>query len=221
MAINNQLNRGISNDFGGFKKIIMAKQEAGWSNRISVFFLKKHGYFNKDLSYKGGSISWSYNGGEKSSVGIAVKKDNWGTPQERVYINLHYTHTSNWDGEKSNMNFNVEFTTTPCNLGGGRRYWFICPLTKNGRYCGKRVGVIYAVGKWFGCRYCGDIAYASQMKGGKFRGSSVTCPDIDKLEQEIKRYYYNGQPTRKYKRLIKMNRKLEYDLMRIGGLLGK
>ena len=51
--------------------------------------------------------------------------------------------------------------------------------------------------------------------------TSIVNESIIKLEGEIKRYYYKGKPTRKYKRLIKMNRKLEYDLMKIGGLLGK
>jgi len=185
----------------------MAIQQAENSNRLSVFFLKKYGYFNKDLSWKSGTITWSYNGIEKSSIGIIAKRDSWNTPNERTYINLHYTHTDHWSGEKSDMNFDIETTTTPCRFGG-KRYWFICPLTKNGQYCGKRVGVIYSIGKWFGCRHCGNIAYASQMRGGKYRGSSITCPDIDKLEQEMKRWYYRGQPTRKHRRLIKMNDKL-------------
>jgi hypothetical protein len=59
------------------------------------------------------------------------------------------------------------------------------------------------------------------MKGGKFRGSSVTYPDIDKLEKEIKRYYYNDKPTRKYRRLMKMQNKIEGDLFRLAGSLNK
>jgi hypothetical protein len=136
-----------------------------------------------------------------------MRRDNWNTPNERTFIKLNYTHTDHWSGEKSDMNFDIELTDTPCRYGG-KRYWFICPLSKNGRYCGRRVGVVYGIGKWFGCRHCGELAYASQMRGGRFRGSSITCPDIDKLEQEIKRWYYKGKPTRKHKRLIRMNEKL-------------
>jgi hypothetical protein len=197
----------------------MARNQAGWSNALSVFFLKKYDYFDKDLSYKGGTISWSYNGGEKSSVGIAVKKDNWGTLQERVCLNLHYTHTSNWDGEKSNMSFDVKLTTTPCGYGG-KRYWFICPLSKNGVYCGRRVGVIYSIGKWFGCRHCGNIAYNSQFEGGRFRVGSVCEPDVEKAYGEIKRFYYNGKPTRRYKRYLRLREKMDNSWAKMIGKFG-
>jgi len=186
----------------------MAKQEAEWSNKLSIFWLKKHGYLDKDFSYKSGGIKWTYgmSGGE-NSIGFSVKRDNWGMPHQRTYINLRYTHTDRWSEQRECMDYNIEFTTSPCKYGGVR-YWFLCPLSKNGQYCGRRVGVIYSIGKWFGCRYCGNIVYASQMRGGKYRGSSVCFPDIDRAKEEIKRYYYNGKPTRKYERYIRLNNKL-------------
>lgn len=187
----------------------MAKQEAEWSNRLSIFWLKKHGYLNRECSYQSGGISWTYGLNEsKSSIGFTVKKDNWGTPYEQAYIELRYTHTSNWTGEISNMDFRVYLAITPCKYGGVR-YWFICPLTKNGQYCGRRVGVLFSIGKWYGCRHCGDIAYQSQMRGGRWRGSSITLPDLEKAEADIKRHYYRGRPTRKYKRYIRMSEKFE------------
>lgn len=192
------------------------RQEAEWSNRVSINFLKKHGYLPKDGGWRSGVLTWSYGLSEnKSSVGFDI---NIG--QGENYIRLHYTHTSRWDGAKNDMDFRVQLTTTPCNYGG-ERYWFICPLSRNGMYCGRRVGVLFCIGKWFGCRHCGEIVYAAQMKGGKFRGSSVTYPDIDKLEKEVKRYYYNGKPTRKYRRLMKMENKLNYDLFKLVGSLDK
>lgn len=187
----------------------MAKQQAEWSNRLSIFFLKKHGYLDKEFSYKSGGVSWTYGLNEnKSSIGFSVERENWGTPQETAFIKLQYTHTSQWTNEKENMNYKVDLTTAPCNYGGAR-YWFICPLTKNGKYCGRRVGVLYSVGKWFGCRHCGEIAYAKQMEGGKFRWNGVSIPDIERAEKEVRRYYYKGKPTRKYKRLVKLNEKFE------------
>ncbi len=198
----------------------MAKQQADGSNRFSVFFLKKHGYFNKDWTHMSGGITWTYGYSErKNNISFTVIKENWNTPQEQAHINLRYTQTDSWSGEKSEMDFNVQLTTTPCKYGG-KRYWFICPLYKNGQYCGKRVGVIFSIGKWFGCRHCGNIAYASQMRGGKYRGSSITCPDIDKLEQEMKRWYYRGQPTKKHKRLIRMNEKLNNAFMLMAARFG-
>ena len=196
-------------------KKIMAKQEAEWSNSLRIFWLKKHGYLDGGWRY--GGIKWTYGlGGNESSIGFTVTTNR----DENDNIRLRYTHTSQWTGEKEDMDYRVELATTPCNYGG-KRYWFICPLTKNGKYCGRRVGVLFSIGKWFGCRYCGDIAYAAQMKGGKYRGCSVTLPDIERAENEVKRYYYKGKPTRRYRRVIRMNEKLNQDFIMMAAHLDK
>ena len=182
---------------------------------MSIFWLKKHGHLPKDGGWTSGGIKWTYGlSGNESSIGFTVYINMQEEIGQRDHIQLKYAHTDRWSGEKESMDYSVQFATTPCNYGGVR-YWFVCPLSKNGRYCGRRVGVIYSIGKWFGCRYCGEIAYAAQMRGGKFRGSSVSCPDIERLEKEIKRYYYNGKPTRKYKRLMRMEEKMNNDLFRM------
>lgn len=193
----------------------MTKQEAEWSNSLSIFWLKKHGYLDGGWRY--GGIKWTYGlSGNESSIGFNVNIGG----DEGNYIKLQYTHTDKWSGKKENLDYKIRLTTTPCNYGGVR-YWFVCPLSKNGQYCGRRVGVIYSIGKWFGCRHCGDICYANQLRGGKFRGCSVSYPDIEKAEQEVKRKYYNGRMTRKYRRVIRMNEKLNNDLVRMVMRLGK
>jgi len=199
----------------------MARQQAEWSNRINIFWLKKHGYLHKDYSRKSGGIKWTRRwSDEGSSIGFAVVRDNWGTSEEKTYLELTYTHTDRWSDEKSDMNYRVELATTPCNLGG-KRYWFICPLSKNGQYCGRRVGVIYCIGKWFGCRHCGEIAYQSQFEGGKFRVGSVCEPDVERAYNEIKIKYYNGKPTRKYKRYLRLREKMDDSWMRAMAKFGK
>ncbi len=198
----------------------MAKQQAEGSNRLSVFFLKKHGYFDKDLSWKSGTITWTYGYSEnKSSIGITMRRDNWNTLDERTFIKLNYTHTDHWSGEKADMNFDIELTDTPCRYGG-KRYWFICPLSKNGQYCGKRVGVIYGIGKWFGCRHCGNIAYQSQFEGGSFRVGSVCEPDVEKAYNEVKTQYYKGKPTRRYKRYLRLRNKMDNSWLRMTARFG-
>lgn len=185
----------------------MSKAIAEQLNALSIFWLKKYGYLCKDYSQQSGGITWTYGYSDnKSSISFAVSRENWGTAEEGAYIQLRYTHTDYWTNKKEDMDYKVELTTTPCGYGG-KRYWFICPLYKNGRYCGRRVGVLFSIGKWFGCRHCGEIAYSKQMEGGKFRWNGTSIPDIEKAEQEVKRYYYNGKPTRKYKRLIRLNEK--------------
>ncbi len=187
----------------------MAKQEAEWSNSLSIFWLKKHGYIPAGGGWRSGGIKWTYGlSGNESSIRFTITTDEQDTWNNGNHIQIQYTHTNKWTEEKSDMDFKISLTTTPCNYGGVR-YWFVCPLYKNGQYCGKRVGVIYSIGKWFGCRHCGEIAYSAQMRGGRFRGSSVSIPDIERAEKEVKRYYYNGKPTRKYKRVMRLNKKLE------------
>ena len=186
----------------------MARQEAEQSNKLSIFWLKKQGRL-PFWGWTSGSITWMFGWSEnKNSIGFSVSTK---MPRGGDHIRLHYTHTDNSTGEKEKLDYQVRLVTTPCHFGG-ERFWFICPLYKNGQYCGRRVGVLYLVSKYFGCRKCGNIAYASQMKGGRFRGSSVSIPDIEQAENEIKRYYYKGRPTRKYRRLVRMNAKLERDL---------
>jgi hypothetical protein len=198
----------------------MSKNIAEQSNALSIFWLKKQGYLQKDFSHNSGGIKWSWGGEEKSSISFYIHKDNWGTPQERAYIGLQYTQTNYSTGEKERMDYNVELDTTPCKYGG-KRYWFICPLSKNGEYCGRRVGVLYNIGKWFGCRHCGDIAYAKQMEGGRYRWDGVSAPNVDKAQEEVKRMYYRGKPTRKYKRYLRLNDKFEMGWITMASRLDK
>jgi hypothetical protein len=195
----------------------MAKQEAEWSNRLSIFFLKKHGYLPAGGGWRSGGIKWTYGmSGNESSVGFTVITNR----DEGDNIRLQYTHTSRETDEKESMDFRVPLATTACNYGG-KRYWFVCPLTKNGKYCGRRVGVLYCIGKWFGCRHCGEIAYAKQMEGGKFRWNGVSIPDIEKAEKEVKRCYYNGKPTRKYRRVMRLSEKLDRSFILMAAHLDK
>ncbi|MFA4880450.1 MAG: hypothetical protein WC650_02400 [Candidatus Doudnabacteria bacterium] len=181
----------------------MAKQEAEWSKRLSIFWLKKHGYLDGGWQY--GSIKWTYGmSGNESSIGFNVMING----DEGDNIRLQYTYTSRGTDEKESMDYRVELTTTPCNYGG-KRYWFICPLTKDGKYCGRRVGVLFSIGKWFGCRHCGNIAYQSQFEGGNIRTGSVFEPDVEKAYNEVKLQYYNGKPTRKYKRYLRLRQKMD------------
>ena len=103
---------------------------------VSISFLRKHGYF---CGYRSGGISWKNSCGEEtSSIGIVVS-----TLDGDNYVRFQYTTTKRDTGEKTKYDYKVQLTTTPCNFGGVR-YWFICPLSKNGVYCGRRVAKLYS-----------------------------------------------------------------------------
>ena len=61
------------------------------------------------------------------------------------------------------FDYPVRLVTTDCHLGG-LRWWFICPLTKNGVRCGRRVRKLYLSSKYFGCRHCHNLAYRSSQE---------------------------------------------------------
>lgn len=143
-----------------------------WSSRhtvencrvISIIKLKEWGYFKGvseievDSNYGSGGIKWTNSSGEETgNIGISM---NININKGELY--LRYTWTSNATGEKEEFNYPVTLIPSSCHFGG-RRWWFICPLTTNGVYCGKRVGRLYLPpnGKYFGCRYCYNLTYQS------------------------------------------------------------
>lgn len=197
----------------------MSKAIAEQSNALSIFWLKKHHCLIPKQFGGGrnsGTITWTHGWSEnKSSISYSVSTNMRDTTGDEDHIKLNYTHTNHWTGEKSEMDFKIPLTTTPCNYGGVR-YWFICPLSKNGQYCGRRVGVIYSIGKLFGCRYCGEIAYYAQFEGGKFRAGSVCEPDVEQAYHEAKIKFYNGKPTRKYRRYLRLSKKMDIAWIKLG-----
>ena len=59
----------------------------------------------------------------------------------------------------------VQTQTSPCHMGGNR-HWFTCPR------CSKRVAVLYAPGRYFACRQCGGLGYATQKECAGERAST-------------------------------------------------
>jgi hypothetical protein len=73
------------------------------------------------------------------------------------------------DSERKSVEQRVPITWTACHLGG-RRAWFRCAVYSNGRYCGRRVALLYGAGELFACRRCYGLAYASQQEAPMHRG---------------------------------------------------
>ena len=63
----------------------------------------------------------------------------------------------------------VPITWTACHFGG-HRAWFRCPVYFKGRYCGRRVALLYGAGDLFACRHCYGFAYASRQETPTYRG---------------------------------------------------
>ena len=174
------------------------KEEADSLKKIEIWWLKKNGYLNG--GYHSGGIKWT-NGwsGKESSISFSTS-----IYDENSYLQLMYTQTDN-DGNKLDFDYKVPLTTTPCYFGG-KRYWFICPWYANGKYCGRRVGVLYLGGKYFACRHCYDLTYSSKNENRRYKSYPLFAvlggyKKTEELEGKIKRRFYAGKPTRKQRRL--------------------
>ena len=102
----------------------------------------------KGLLVPGNSLSYKWSVNDQQVAGISIRVEfNYG-------LMLSYRVKST--GEVVEQL--VQTQTSPCHLGGQRR-WFTCPG------CNKKVAMLYAPGKYFACRQCGGLAYATQKEG--------------------------------------------------------
>jgi hypothetical protein len=179
------------------------------STELSIFKLKEFGLLT---GYATTTLKWKWNlSGRKSSIGICVDT-------EELYAKVNYTVTDRGTGEKTDYDYKISLTTTPCNFGGVR-YWFICPLSINGVYCGRRTGTLYIAsgGNYFGCRHCYDLSYESRNESrlGRFGNIGYTIVaerKIEELYSQIKRWTYKGKPTKKARKLQALEAKVHAHL---------
>ena len=105
------------------------------------------------------TASWGRYLGE-SSIGVLVLETP-GEPAEAVRL----SYSRGLPGEeKQDVAYGVPIEWTACNFGGARP-WFVCP----GLRCGRRAALLYLGGRYFLCRRCQNLSYASQRE----RGGSV------------------------------------------------
>jgi hypothetical protein len=98
-----------------------------------------------------------------SSIGVRVLGDAGGGRARAVELSYCWGP----EGRKEDVSYAVALCWTPCNYGGFRP-WFVCPGVVNGVSCGRRVAKLYLKGRYFLCRHCHDLAYASQQEARRF-----------------------------------------------------
>ncbi len=161
---------------------------------ISVQNLKKQGLLSGRHST---TMSWTTTHSKKTTtVGLDVEV------RDDPYIRLYYTIVDR-EGNKTDYDYEVSLTTTPCYFGGVR-YWFLCPS------CYSRVGALYLPRGHvrFRCRHCNDLSYHSRNESSPLAKLGETDREIKRLRSEIKRWTYRGLPTRKVRRLRRLERKM-------------
>jgi hypothetical protein len=178
---------------------------------IDVFWLNEHGYF---CGLKKGGIKWTrgWNRAE-SDVGFTVDIFS-DIPYIRFCYDVHKE-----DGTKESFDYKIALTTTQCNYGG-KRYWFVCGITIDGKVCGKRVAKLYfADYKYFGCRTCFNLSYESSNRAHRgYFGFMSKVFDyekrLEKLNGSMKFAYRKGMPTKKFQKILALHNKLSPEDLR-------
>jgi hypothetical protein len=187
-----------------------AKTTVEQATQLSIFKLKEFGLLR---GYAATTLTWTHRpSGKQNSIGITV---NIG---DEPYVKVNYTITDRTTGKKTDYDYKISLTSTPCHFGGVR-YWFICPLSVNGVYCGRRTGTLYLAsgGNYFGCRHCYNLSYESRNESrlGRFGNIGYTIVadrKIEELYSQIKRWTYKGKPTKKARKLQALRAKVHAHL---------
>jgi hypothetical protein len=127
-----------------------------------------------------GNWRWSHQGVEVASVGYEADTT------ESVSGTLRLRYTVKRRAEVQDLHYPISLVTTPL-PSGGRRWWFLCPASRNGGpACGRRVGKLYLPpgGTVFACRHCHRLAYTSSRESGKWDGLFRTLADTTGLPLE-------------------------------------
>ena len=101
-------------------------------------------------------FSWKWTRGDIPSGDIQIMTEN-----DAIW--LIYRVRRLGAREWKDIQQRVHLTWTKCHLGG-RRPWFQCPVSSNGKYCGRRVAKLHLTHELFACRQCSGLAYESQQE---------------------------------------------------------
>ena len=111
-----------------------------------------------------GSWTWfdADTGERTSSISYEVKT----TDDEAPWVRLRYTIVSMGEA----LDSRIDLQTTRPNFGG-LRWWFTCPLVAATGLCRRRCEKLYIPpgGRFYGCRVCYDLSYASRREDRAYR----------------------------------------------------
>jgi|SRR5215211_4750331 len=126
------------------------KSTTGECESVDVRYLHREGLLEPGCWF---SFCWSQAERETGSIRGAVEGND-----RPVRVLLLYRHRSGLGDEWEAVQEPISLEWSACNFGG-ERPWFICP----GAGCGRRVALLYGLGRYFLCSHCYDLVYKSQQ----------------------------------------------------------
>ena len=100
-----------------------------------------------------GDWQWTRDGEKVASINLRAEHDR-----------LHLTYRLRvGGGDWEDVAETIRIVRVACRFGGERPY-FVCPGVVNDIACGRRVAKLHGPGRYFLCRHCHRLAYASQSE---------------------------------------------------------
>lgn len=175
-----------------------ARNTTEGAKRIELAWLKKNSYLN---GYGSGNIQWSQNGNPTGNINIKI----YTTTDAK--IEFSYKIKKHSETIWNEMDYQFPMVKIPCYFGGFK-WFFVCGLYKSETYCGRHARILYEVGNYFGCRKCANLSYESCNEGKRFRSGVFRILTKEWKSEDfyrsLKRKYYKGKPTRKFKKYLKL-----------------
>ncbi|MGA8216889.1 MAG: hypothetical protein WB799_25115 [Candidatus Sulfotelmatobacter sp.] len=114
-----------------------------------------------------GTSSWTVPQGSLGKIDYTIQNDADG-----LAIHIH-RQDARLCGELRLLEESLIPVTTTRPHFGGKRHWFKCPIVRDGKPCGKRVGRLYLPPGTpaFGCRHCHNLTYRSAREHDKRKGA--------------------------------------------------
>lgn len=166
--------------------------------KISITDLKRWGYLEPNQN-QSGIIKWSIGGHQTGRIRILVN-----TLHEDPYLELDY------QANDKPINYHVNLVSIPSNLGRGEILLFQCPQT--GKFC----RILYLGDTYFlhreafsGCYYQKQVySHDTRKMIRQYENAFALDQYWEEFEKPYFKSHYRGKPTRRYQKLLDLEREL-------------
>lgn len=145
----------------------------------SCLFLSLTGLVDKGLPVRAGvnvrgTLTWQFHDTRKDKAVWKIEVNT--LPGRTPGIRLQYAVVPEGRSLAEPLDYWVSLVTTNPPVGG-QRWWFVCPLTRSGCACQRRVGTLYLPdgGRYVGCRHCYDLTYRSTLQSHRAEQLARLC----------------------------------------------